>query len=196
MKKMRVAAVAAAAALSMGAAQAALILDTGPGTGFQLTLNNQGVSFQNLGVTFNVGQNSSLNSVEGWITGAGNLLFELHQGASPTGALLFSSLVAINDTASNWHGATGLDWGVLAGDYTLTVIAQPGFNGGMQTSPANPAGTEWFANALTPNWATTTFDMGWRIGATAATVPEPGSFALAALGLLALGAGAARKRQA
>jgi hypothetical protein len=194
----RMAVVAAAAALSMGAAQAGYILDTGPGlaASTQLALNNQGVSYQNLGVTFNVGQNSSLSSVEGWITGAGSLLFELHQGASPTGALLFSSLVAINDTASNWHGATGLDWDVLAGDYTLTVIAQPGFSGGMETAPANPAGTEWFATPLTPNWATMTFNLGWRVGVADATVPEPSSFALAALGLLALSAGAARRRQA
>jgi hypothetical protein len=193
----RMASVAAAVALSTGAAQAGYILDTGPGlTGStQLALNRQGVTYQNLGVTFNVGLDSSLSSVEGWITGAGSLLFELHQGVSPTGAVLFSSLVTIDDAAGDWHGATGLDWDVLAGDYTLAVIALAGFTGGMDTGPTNPAATEWFANPLTPNWAATTFNMGWRVGVADETVPEPSSFALAALGLLALGAGAARKRQ-
>ena len=144
------AAIAAAAFLCAGSAEAGYIVDTGPGTGlFSLSLNNQGVSYQNLGVTFNVGEDSSLTGVEGWITGVGSLLFELHQGASPTGALLFSSLVTFNDAlGSNWYGATGLDWDVLAGDYTLTVIAQPGFIGAMQTGVANPAGTEWFAHPL------------------------------------------------
>jgi hypothetical protein len=191
--------VAGAAALSMGLAQAAYIVDTGPAPagGTALALESLGVSYQNLGATFNVAQHSSITSVEGWIGGTGSLLFELHQGATPNGALLYSSLVSFNNGADAWKGALGLAWDVLAGDYTLAVIAQPGFNGQMLVSPPNPLATNWFANPLNPNWGTTTFTMGWRVGADpAAAVPEPGSLALAAFGLAALVAGARRRRPA
>ncbi|NMG74432.1 PEP-CTERM sorting domain-containing protein [Aromatoleum diolicum] len=182
--------VAGTFALSIGTAQAAFILDTGPGAGgFELTLNNSGVSFQNLGVTFNVSQASSITSVEGWIApGTGDVLFELHEGSGPTGTLLFSSLVTIGGASDGWRGATGLDWDVIAGDYTLALIAQSGFSGGMPANPTSPAGTEWFMNPLSNGWSTTTFNMGWRVGAEQSTVPEPGSALLLALGLAGLGA--------
>ena len=184
--------------ISVGAVEAAYILDTGPAPSgsTSLSLDNQGVNFQHLGVTFNVSQASSITSVEGWIgaSGLGNVLFELHAGNSPTGALLFSTLVAIGSTADDWRGATGLDWDVTAGDFTLTAIAQPGFGGWMGTNPPTPAGVEWFINPLSSGWASTTFNMGWRVAAEASTVPEPGTFALLGLGLAGLAA-TRRRRQ-
>lgn len=186
----RIACVAVSAVFSMGSAQAAYILDTGPGAAgsTMITLNNVGISYQNLGVSFNVSQASSITSVEAWIgNGTGNVLFELHDGANPNGSVLFSSLVTISDTTNGWRGATGLNWNVAAGDYALALIAQPGFNGGMQISPPNPAGTEWMANPLSNGWATTTFNMGWRVDAVAASVPEPSNLALLAIGLVPIG---------
>jgi hypothetical protein len=176
------------------AAQAAYLVDTGPaqaGT-IELSLASLGVSYQYLGATFNVPLGTSLTSVEGWINGSGSLRFELRQGATPNGALLFSSVVGVAAPASGWYGATGLDWDVPAGDYTLAVIAQPGFSGGMATAPPNPLGTEWFTNPLAPNWTATNFNMGWRVGAIDATVPEPGTLALRGLGLAGLGLGRRR----
>jgi hypothetical protein len=176
------------------AAQAAYLVDTGPaqaGT-TELSLASLGVSYQHLGATFNVPLGTGLTSVEGWINGSGSLRFELRQGATPNGALLFSSVVGVAAPASGWYGATGLDWDVPAGDYTLAVIAQPGFSGGMATAPPNPLGTEWFTNPLAPNWTATNFNMGWRVGAIDATVPEPGTLALLGLGLAGLGLGRRR----
>ena len=191
----RKAIVATFAAFSLGSASAALIVDTGapPAGNFQLSLDNQGVSFQHLGVTFSVASDSSITSVEGWIGvfDPGNLLIELHDGASPNDAVLFSSQVAAVAGASSWLGATGLDWDVTAGDYTVTITAQPGFSGGMDPNPPNPAGAEWFSNSLSGGWSPATFNLGWRVGADLA-VPEPAAYSLV---LLALAAAAAARRR-
>lgn len=179
------------AACSMAAAEAAYIVETGEATGsLEISLNDQGVSFQHLGVSFSVQQDSEITSVEGWITGLveGNVAFELRDGATPDGALLFSSIVTVPVSAAAWRGATGLNWAVSAGDYTLVAIAQDGFSGGMTVGPSNPAGTEWFNNALSNGWSVVPFNFGWRIAAEASTVPESGSLALAALAIATLGA--------
>jgi PEP-CTERM motif len=127
--------------------------------------------------------------VEGFIgTGTGgNLVFELHGGASPTGTLLFSSLVSVAPLTLDWLGATGLDWDVAAGDYTLTVTAQPGFQGYMRYGPTSPAGTEWFqGNSGTWSDIGASFNMGWRVSADATTVPAPATLVLVGLGLAGL----------
>ena len=187
--------VASFAAFMLGTASASLIVDTGapPPATFQISLYSQGIAFQHLGMTFNVGTDSSITSVEGWIgVGApGDLLIELHDGATPNGAVLFSSQVALAAGASTWLGVTGLDWDVAAGDYTVTLTAQPGFDGGMDPNPPNPAGTEWFMGALSGGWLDTGFNLGWRINADSA-VPEPAAYSLALLALVA--AGVARRR--
>lgn len=177
-------------------AQADYILNTGTPTSISnAALNDINTGFGNtrshqyLGVTFNAAQAVSITSVEGYIgTGTGgNLVFELHEGASPTGALLFSSLVSVAPATLDWLGAFGLDWDVTAGDYTLTVLAQPGFQGYMRYGATSPAGTEWFqGNSGTWGEIGADFNMGWRIGANSLTVPAPATLALVGLGLVGL----------
>lgn len=197
--KFRIVMAASAIAVSLGTAEAAYIVDTGPGLSPALgvpSLFASGVAFQHLGASFNVASATRITSVEGWIGGGlGNVLMELHLGASPNGALQFSTPVGIVDITDGWRGANGLDWNVAAGDYTLTVVAQQGFNGHMVTSPANPLGIEWMSTPLAPDWAQTSFDFGWRVDAAVGAVPEPKSFVLVLLGVVALGAAARRQRR-
>lgn len=188
-----------AISLACGLAHAAYIVDTGPGTSPALgapSLASAGVSFQHIGATFSVASGTNITSVEGWVGGSlGSLLVELHQGATPNGPLLFSALVSVTDTADGWRGATGLNWSVAAGDYSLALVAQPGFSGRMVTSPALPLGSEWLLTPFTtPTWQATNLNFGWRVGGDAAVVPEPAAPALALLGLAAVGL-AVRRRQ-
>jgi hypothetical protein len=198
MSFLRTTVLSVAASLACGLAHAAFVVDTGPGTSPALgspSLSSAGLSFQHIGATFDLASATTITSVEGWIGGSlGNLLMELHQGATPNGPLLFSALVNVSDTANGWRGATGLSWSVAAGDYSLAVIAQPGFNGQMVTSPALPLGAEWMLTPFsTPTWQATNLNFGWRVGGTAAVVPEPAAPALALLGLAAVGLAVRRR---
>ena len=85
------AAIAVALAASCAMAQAAYIVNTGPGPDIRsgLALLNKGRFFQDLGATFHVDTATTLTGVEGWIgvdccddTGihVGDVLFELHDG--------------------------------------------------------------------------------------------------------------------
>jgi hypothetical protein len=159
----------AALACCAGIAQAGYIVDTGPGQSplpGAPSLISAGVSYQHFGATFTVAEPSTITSVEGWIgTGLGQVVMELHDGPTPNDTLLYSATVTITDPANGWRGATALVWPVAPGDYTIAVIAQPGFSGSMVPAPPQPLGTEWFSNPFNPNWSMTTYDLGWRVGA-------------------------------
>ena len=196
--------IAAAVALAVpcAVAQPVFIVDTGPGpdTRSGLALYNKSRFFQDLGATFRVETATTITGVEGWIgvdccddTGlhVGNVRFELRAGARPDGALLFSALVGITDTAPTWRGAKGVNWPVGAGDYTLVLAAQPGFAGMMPNPSPNPLAVEWVRNEFRSAWSNlTTMEIGVRVSA----VPEPAIYLQMLFGLLTFSAVVRRRR--
>ena len=201
MNSVRSIALAAVTALTLGSAQAAYIVDTGEGSqpGYALHNDDAG-AFQSLGATFSVAAAYTISSVEGWISAFNNgiLTVELITGGSPNGSVLFSATFAAipsNLGESFWQGATGLNWSVAAGDYTLAFYAPAGFIGHMQGSAPNPLAMDWFRNDATGGvWTQANeLDIGIRIDASPSAVPEPGTLAL--LGLALMGLAAVRRRK-
>jgi hypothetical protein len=200
-------ALAAMTVLALGTAQAAYIVDTGPGSSPLWSLDDGFVN-QHLGVTFNVGTASTINSIEGWIglsttsPASGNVLVELIDGGSPNGSVLYSATFGptfVGLGLAAWQGEFGLNWLVAAGDYTLVFIGENGLKGFMPGGAPNALATEWFRNDSTNNgdWTLAQgfddFNLGIRIDATASAVPEPGTLALLGLGLIGLAAARRRK---
>lgn len=199
MISLRSIALGAVAALTFSTAQAAYIVDTGAGSFPSWSLYDlrpNGTTFQSLAATFTVGTASTITSVEGWIGGdEGNVLVQLIAGGNPNGSLLFSASFGATSTNA-WQGASGLNWDVAAGDYTLAFYASTGFAGVMQGEAPNPLATEWFMNENTGGvWAQyDDLNIGVRIDAAGSAVPEPGTAAMVVLGFAALGFAARRRR--
>lgn len=182
MTKFKAAACAALLALS-GLAQAAFIVDTGPGPDVNTGLALGGTAIpQSLAATFEVSSTTTIQSIDLWLAPgqSGQIVFSLVRGSAPDvpgfDYLTRGSFVA---GPTGWNGVSGLDWNVTPGTWTLRLSGANGFAGSLPGPVPAPLDDYWLINQFTPGWVHPTSDFGLRVG----VVPEPGTFALLASGI-------------
>lgn len=196
MFKARHALAATVLAFSLGPAQATYVVDTGTPTSAlaNLSLVSAGTLYQNYGISFNLAADTVVDSVESVFGGSiGSVSLAVHEGNDPNGAVLFSQLLTLTTTEVDWHGVFGMNLSLPAGDYTLTVSAQPGFNGVAYFDAPSPQPQEWVQNFFAPSWGPLG-SIGLALRVDSATVPEPAGSALVLAALAGLRAARRRSR--
>ena len=185
------------------AANAGLIVNTGPGAGGNVggpSLNSN----QHLAGEFTTTQDWLINSIEGWISLAtlgetGTVAIYSDGGAAPGVELFSAAFGALANSDAEWEGAFGLGWLLGTGTYWATFEVRAGqtFAGAMPTGAPNPLFTtfdpggdgSWAAGGGFPG------SIGIRIDASEpTTVPEPGTLALLGIGLFGMGLARRRKK--
>ena len=196
MKRFELMALAAMLALApIAGANAATIVDTGPGP--NVTTGGVVAPDQFLAAEFETGA-AKIVTIEGWISALvnnTNLRVALYSdGGAVPGAVLFQTSFAANPS-TGWQGVSGLNWEVGPGAYW---VAFEGISG--RASMSFPVSDPLDRYAFTPGigqpyQANPSSTFGVRIlGAPTGAVPEPSTWATMLLGLFGLGAALRSRR--
>lgn len=180
-------------ALPAAAVNAALIVDTGTPTGTGSRFFLGGVGNQSLAGYFSIGSTTTIDMIQGYMTGPGPglpaeqvtaTLFA--DGAVPVGTnSLFSANFIADGDAGDWKGASDLGWTVGPGNYWLSFsldsINPLVMIGGAPSRLSNYA----FMTFRGPDWrASSQLNIGIRVfdRPGSAPVPTPSSLAMFMLG--------------
>lgn len=205
----------AAAAISTGAAGAATLVDTGPGTANAGLILEGDPGLLDWTQAWHAGQfeltsASNITSLEVWLStygpndGGGDLTMRIYgadgvlPGATPA---LYEVTGHIASTTASWQGFHNLDFDLGPGLYWLSLepAAASSFQGSLWMQPSNPLNHyamnirgvwEW-----DPQGRDGPDQWGIRIEGAATAVPEPASWALMIVGFGAVGAAVRGRRR-
>ena len=182
MKKLRqLGAVYAFIAFFSVAANAATIVDTGPGADSNYWVL-AGASVlapfgQFLAAEFSIGSRTTVTDIEGWMSfnpsGADGTIAIYSDGGDVPGAELYATtFFGTGSLDSSWVGASGLSWDLVAGTYWVAFEVRDGQT--LETSMPSPSSSPLLNEAVTSrdtgNWSG--FD-GLDLGVRISAVPIP-----------------------
>jgi len=191
--------------LAAGAAQAALVVDTGTpsnavGSGWAFNSNHSYAG------QFSVTGALTIDSIAGYFsTDAGTVGISLFgnsgdgDGGFIPGSVLQSASVVTSAGALAWNGVSALDWKVGPGTYW--VVFTSSYGAGSQSSMPGmaPQALGGYALMQGGQWYDATFlglGQGLRVdGVVVSSVPEPGGMTMLIVGLVGIGALARRRKQ-
>lgn len=191
--------------LAAGAAQAAVVVDTGTpsnavGSGWAFN-SNHGYAGQ-----FSVTGALTIASIAGYFsTDAGTVDVSLYSNSADgdggfiPGSALQSASVATSAGALAWNGVSALDWKVGPGTYW--VVFTSSYGAGSQSSMPGmaPQALDGYALMQGGQWYDATFlglGQGLQVdGVVVSSVPEPGGMTMLIVGLAGIGALARRRKR-